>query len=168
MRKKNKKILIGVMTCLIFFSIIQICIPSSSAGLIDRLDKAYALRPQIMVVYDQDAAKDPILPLDMIKSIPISISYRGDGLYETDIVEYVEDVSIFMELIILDTPGWCNATVSPSFLKVYPRVEWYTVNATMKVKIYENTHAAKEGKIKLQLKLQEYGAVKGGVFERTF
>ena len=160
--KKYKKIL---LTCLIFFSLIYLCFPSSSAGFIDRLDKAYALRPQIEIFYDEEAAFDPILPLDMIKNIPIEINYRVDGLYESDIVGYVEDVSIFMELFIAETPDWCNATISPSFLKVYPSLDWYSQNATVKVKIYENAPAEKLGKIKLKLKLQGFGTVKGGIIE---
>ena len=164
---RKTKIITRLLVLLLLSSIITGSLPSSSAGIVDRLDKAYALKSQLKIVYDESAASDSILPFDMIKTIPVSINYRVDGLYEDDLVPLIENIEIFIQLFVVETPEWCDATISPSYISVYPKTDWNSNNATLRVKVYDTARPDSLGKIAIKAKVQGFGAVKGGLFQEN-
>lgn len=166
MLEKLKNNLIRFITILILLCTINMIVPSSSAGIIDRLDTAYSLNSQLEITYDEIAAQDPILPLDMVKMIPVTLNYRVYGLMAEDIIPDFEKEKIYIKLIIAKTPSWCTATISPSYISFYPKLEWSCNNVTLYVKIQENAPAnVPPGLIKIQADVDGFAAVKGGIFQ---
>ena len=154
---------LGVLTIL-FISLIMISTPVKSA-----FGDVYNCYSRIEFDYDENAANDPILPLDMVKNIPVTLNYSVAGEYAKEILPYYVEsdgtpLKSYLYLYIDDTPDWCTATISPPLLLVPPSVNGETSNVTLSIKINETAHAFSKGRVKIKVDVVGFGAVKGGTF----
>ncbi|UCH72212.1 MAG: hypothetical protein JSW62_01315 [Thermoplasmatales archaeon] len=163
MSKEIKTIMMILIISMMFVSFFTVSCPTSSAGF---LMDAYTCRAEIEVDYDEAAANAPILPIDMVKKIPVTINYRVNGLYDEVVtLDYQDEDSVIdFVLEVEDTPQWCDASIIPSVHILNPLTEWQSMETILNVKVYETAHAFRQGQIKLKIKVASFGAIKGGIF----
>lgn len=159
-RTAKSVVVIGILLVGIF----AVFIPSTSAGILDRLAEAYTVYSEVKIEYDKDAASDPVLPLEMVKDIPVTISLRVTGYFAEDLLHYYEGTNLFIDLDVNETPEWCTASILPRKLVIPASVIWSTNNATLSVMINEDAPAFSEELIKVKVKVGKLGAIQGGEF----
>jgi len=141
-----KTIKMLILVVILFVSLIFINLPTVTAG---PLDNAYRCESVVIIEEDADASNDPFLPFDMIKEIPISMTYKVTGLYADDIASFIADLEydVYIYLYVTKTPEWCTATISPSLVAVKPSAEGTTFKAMLNVHVNEKVKANVEGEI---------------------
>lgn len=147
---------------LLLFSLFVTLIPATSAGILDKFGQAYACYSNVEIGYDEKAAKDPLLPLDRTKTIPLTIKYSITGYYAKEIASLFKDTPIYLNLYVEENPDWCIATILPFFTSVYARGSSF--NASLSIEINENSYAFSEGKIKIKVVVVKAGSIEGGNF----
>jgi len=118
----------------------------------------------IIIEYDQEAANNPFLPIDMVKEIPVTIDYHIRGFVDDVIPIMYEGVDNFVYLDIVSHPDWCTATLSPTFLLMEPSHEGVIEDITLIIKINQEAHAFDPGLVCIKAKVNNMGAVIGGTF----
>lgn len=144
----TKKITI---TLVIFFSLLTLInlTPVTSAGF---LMDMYSLKAQLEVSYDKEAANFPILPIDMVKKIPVTIYYSVYGKFADNIANDIPYVEIKFDINETLIPDWFDVTPDPpNFLinSLDDNLQTYFMNLT--IIIYEDSHAFKKGNIPLKI-----------------
>jgi len=148
---------------LVLVSLFTAVLPTVPAGLVD----VYNCYSFIKIDYDEEAANVPLIPIDMIMNIPITLNYYVDGYFDEDIPAFYANVAHqknFIYLYIENKPDWCNATISPSFIQMPTLANGTTENATLTIKIDDSAHAFDLGKIELKVRVTNMGVIKGGTF----
>lgn len=160
MKKTNKHFRTTFIILIIFISFLALFIPLTPAAPIDKFF-SYSI---IQIDYDEEAASESLLPIDMTKEINVTLNYFVDGIYDEIIPPHYEGKGNFVYLYIINKPEWCIATISPNFLKLPGTAEGIFENVTLTLKIDEKAHALLYGTIGLKIEVQNTGPVKGGVF----
>ncbi len=152
-----------IIMLLVLVSLFTAVLPTTPAGLAD----VYNCFSVIEIGYDEEAANVPLIPIDMIMNIPITLNYHVDGYFDGDIpVFYANDRHLknFIYLYIENKSDWCNATISPNFIQMPALANGTTENATLTIKIDDSAHAFDLGEIELKVRVTDMGAIKGGTF----
>jgi len=138
--------------------------PITSAGILDKIAKAYILYSEIQIDYNKSAAEAPILPITRVKEIPVYIKYRVNGFYADEMVPYYKNIPNYINIYVEKTPGWCTAGILPPVLEAYTSTNWTTINATLTISVDENASAFLDGTIKIAVKVPLFGTIQGGIF----
>lgn len=152
-----------IIMLLVLVSLFTAVLPTTPAGLVD----VYNCYSVIKIDYDEEAAHVPLIPIDMIMNIPITLNYHVDGYFDGDIPAFyanVRHLNNFIYLYIENKPDWCNATISPNFIQMPALANGTTENVTLTIKIDDSAHAFDLGKIELKVRVTDMGVIKGGTF----
>jgi len=155
-----KSIAICFITLILFLSIFLASVPITLAG---PLDKVYECQYVLDVDYDIAVAEAPFLPLDMTIDIPLTLNLRVSGFYAEGMMPYYL-AAAFVNLYINHTSSWCTATISPAVLFLPADDEWVSSNATLHVKVDEDSRAFVDGNVQLRIEIGKLGAI----LARTF
>jgi hypothetical protein len=158
MRKTKTLLTYFTSISTILFLLISL-MPTSSAGIFD----IYNCYSVIRIEYDNQIANDPFLPIDMVKEIPLTVNYHVDGYFEDYVPEAYEMESLIY-FDIVSKPKWCNVSLMPNFLKLFPKAEGVTRDILLIIKVDENAHAQSSGIVQIKTTVDNMGAVKGGTF----
>lgn len=155
---------------ILLFSLFTVVMPAiSAAGPIKNWlkDNAYVCYVEGIIDYDKDAAQSPVLPLTMIKTIPLTVNTKIAGYYSQYILPYYENSNtrLFADIYVVKVPEWCTASVIPSkfTIPVSPN-NIAPANFNLNVGIKENASAFLEGKVTVKLTIYGIGAIKTGIF----
>lgn len=160
----------ALITGILLFSLFTVVMPSiSTAGPIKNWlrDNAYVCYVNGTIDYDKDAAQDPILPLTMIKTIPLTVTTTISGPYSQEILPYYEadKTKLFADIYVVKTPEWCTASIIPSKFTIPISLNNIApVNFTLNVGVKENASANFEGIITVKLTIHGIGAIETGIF----
>ncbi|EMR73816.1 hypothetical protein MBGDN05_00292, partial [Thermoplasmatales archaeon SCGC AB-539-N05] len=112
------------------------------------------------------AAYAPILPVEMVKEIPITVSYLVTGYYAEEIMKVYEETNntVFLDLYVEEKPEWCTVSILPPTLVMPTTTSLKTANATLSVTVNENAFAFSESTIKIRVNVKGIGAIQGGTF----
>ena len=154
---------LAILTVLLI-SIFTFFIPSASAGILDRLEDAYTFNSIVKIEYDEKTAMDPVLPLDMVKNIPITMSIRVTGYFAEELLHYYEGNNLFIDVEVNETPEWCTASILPRKLIIPASANWSTSNATLDVMLSHDAPAFSVGLVKVKVKVGKLGSIQGGEF----
>ena len=153
-----------VILAVLLVSIFTVFMPSTSAGILDRLAEAYTFYSKVKIEYDVDAAMDPVLPLEMVKDISVIISLRVTGYFAEELLHHYEGTNLFIDIDVNETPEWCTASILPRKLIIPASANWSTNNATLSVMITEDAPAFSEELIKVKVKVKGMSTIQGGEF----
>ncbi|MEF8878928.1 MAG: hypothetical protein V5A64_00875 [Candidatus Thermoplasmatota archaeon] len=120
---------------------------------------AYELTPIVKISYDKSVANDLLLPVDQSKSIPIFMNFSVSGTYDDEMMPYLEDEGVFVDLKIVEKPDYCTATISPKKTTFYIKKGGATYNASLALSINERGHALSVGTIKIQVDVNGIGSI---------
>jgi hypothetical protein len=163
----SKTVTVCIILMISLVGVFTVCMPTTSAGLLKFLNKAYTCNSEINIEYDSNAARDPFLPVDMVKEIPLTVNYRITGLFAEEIPFYYHggEAFNFIYLYVEKTPDWCTASVEPSIIFALPRAEGTTKGAVLSVHVSKNAYALSEGTITIKAEIpKRMGSILGGVF----
>jgi len=160
MVKSHKHVITTSIILIFFISLLVASIPTNVAKPIDKFF-SYSV---IEIDYDENAASESLLPIDMTKEINVTLNYHVDGYFDEIIPPDYEHFGNFVYIYIENTPEWCIATISPNFLIMPGTVEGVSENLTLTLKIDENAHALLFGSIEIKVEVKNTGPVKGGIF----
>ncbi len=155
----------GIIMGILMISLFAFAMPTTSAGPIkNRFANVYACYPKVTIDYDTEVANDPFLPVDMIKDIPINVSYSVTGYFAKDILPYYEESDNYIHLYVDETPDWCTAAISPNLLKFKATTTGLTEASLLNIKVNGDAEAFFVGKIKIRAEAEKFGAVASGIF----
>ena len=161
MKRNVRTAKIGIVLGLLLISSFVVFAPLSKAG---PLMNAYTMISHINVEYDESAAYDPFLPVEMIKEIPLVINFKVTGYLAEHLEPIIENTGIFIFLKVNETPEWCAASIIPPMLELPATTNWQSADAILSVIVNENAPAFFEENIKLEVKVGGIGPLQGGTF----
>lgn len=160
MVKSHKHVITTSIILIFFISLLVASIPTNVAKPIDKFF-SYSV---IEIDYDENAASESLLPIDMTKEINVTLNYHVDGYFDEIIPPDYEHYGNFIYVFIENTPEWCAATISPNFLILPGTAGGVSENLSLTLKIDDSAHALDFGKIGFRIEVMNTGPVKGGVF----
>jgi hypothetical protein len=159
-----------LITGILLFSLFTVVMPAiSTAGPIKNWlkDNAYVCYVKGTIDYDKNAAQDPILPLTMIKTIPLTVNTTISGYFSQDILPYYETskTRLFADIYVVKAPEWCTASVVPSKFTIPISLNNIApANFTLNIGIKENAPAIFDGMVTVKSTIRGIGAIKTGIF----
>jgi len=168
MNAKLNKFKIGIITFLLLTSLLFVTMSPASKAAKQPIknwitDNIYVCYNEMKIEYDKVAAESALLPVTMIKVIPITISTRVNGYFAEYIMPYYTKSPIpsIIELSVVEAPDWCKATILPNKLGIPVSNDWQSKNINLSLVINENAFAFSTGKIKIKASASRVGAVDG-------
>jgi len=161
MNKYMKTIKITFIICFLISSLSIINLPRTSA-----IGDIYNCTSIIDIDYNHNLTKEALLPINMTLNIPITVNYRVEGYYE----EYIPDIytnigqEVFIYVEIFNTPSWCEAAITPSFILLPATSEGVSKNLNLSIQINQNAKAFAYGNIAIEFKVEQMGAITGEIF----
>ena len=167
--EKNIKIIknIFIVLLIIFFVFASFVTPSSAK------DPIYNAKVNIRLQWSDDTLEEPIVPRDEIAILNLSVILEikvgesfGAGLLEG----YISSGSTaIIELSIIEYPSWCISTLKYNRL-ITNISEFAETKNQLFININENAPAYTQGYVKIKVRVDDLGLIKGDnqIFTLTF
>ena len=159
MSKIRRKIFAFTLLLTLSFLIVINLNPVTSAGF---LMDVYSLKTDLEFSWDEEAAKFPILPIEMVKQIPVVIKHKVSGKLADSVANDIPFVGIEFDINETLMPDWFDVTPDPPNFVITPDDNWQTLYLNLTVKIYEDSHAFIEGIIPLKIISSGFGRLLEG------
>ena len=129
----NKIKIIIIFFILFNSSIITLCTIAKSGP----LDQIYACTPNLIIEYDESILKEPIIPFDQARTIPVKIKLQLLGPAVDIVLSKVKGMYLIVDMSIANVPEGCQASVNPplALIKLPEQNTIVSVNATISITI---------------------------------
>lgn len=164
-----KTITISIVMLIALVSIFAVFTQTaSSQGIImkilNKIGEAYYCELEVKIEFDEEAANDPFLPVEMKQQIPLTISMMAVGELAEWVIPYFGRFTVEVHLKIIDKPDWCTTIILPPLFNLEVKDYWVSNYANLSIKIDENSPAFSPGIIKIEVDVRGRNVFQGGKF----
>lgn len=157
------------VTMLLFFSIFVVFNPTAFAfpfPFENIIHNFYTCQAVLDIDYDEEAAMDPLLPINRTKTIKLSFTPSVNGYFADQLVKQYGNAIFEVLLNVDDKPDWCAISLNPLKMGVSGGAIGEAAIATLIISVNENAPAFEEDTIKLRVWMGGAGAIEGGEYTR--
>jgi len=164
---KNKKIrlFVSILTMLLVLNLFLV----SSSSVEAKADEnhPFYVKPLVTFDYDYKIALDPLLPIDNIKEIPISMNLTLTGYYAEELLEYLSGkTKLFADISVVGSPDYCEASISPKKVDLYIEKGGSVRNASLSLVINKVGHALTRGIVLIEVDIKGAGTIADANFTK--
>lgn len=160
MNKQLQKFKIFIIFILLFCSSIIIISPSGKSG---PLDQIYECSPFIEIEYNESLLKEPVVPYDEPRQIPITVKAKVTGPASDIVVDKIGSdwdnlgIRLIIDISIAEVSEGCYASINPPILQFPVSDEYKSTNATLSFTIDQYFPAFSLKKVKIQFSTRRLG-----------
>ena len=151
----NKIKIIIIFFILFNSSIITLCTIAKS----NPLDQIYACNPNLIAEYDESILKDPIIPFEEARTIPVKIKLQLIGPAVDIMLSKVSGMNLIVDMSIANVPDGCQASVTPPIVLIeLPKknsIVW--ANATISITINQLLPGLSQQMVTVRMKSRRFG-----------
>lgn len=163
LKTKVRALAIIFMILLIFNSFIVL----SSSVKANNDSHPFRIEPLVEIDYDQEIARDPLLPINKTKEIPIFLNLTLEGYYIDEMIDYlVGNNKLFTDLRVVDSPDYCEAAITPRKTQLFIEKGGYVGNASLSLVINKTGHALTRGLVLIEVVTRPAGTIVGKNFTK--
>lgn len=165
-----KTITISIVMLIALVSIFAVFTQTTSAQqgpmvkILNKIGQAYYCDLEVEIGFDEEAANDPFLPIEMKKEIPLTVSVIAVGEYAEWVIPHFQKFRVEVHLSIIDKPDWCSTIILPPLITLQVREYLVSNYANLSIKIDENAPAFSPGIIKIEVRVVGKSVMNGGTF----
>jgi len=155
MKSQLQKIKLVFIFLILTFSFIIVFCPIGKSGPIDPIYDCY---PILIIDYDPELVKEPIIPFNETRSIPVKIKARITGPAADIVVDTIAgEVLLIVDLFMADVPEGVHASITPPIVQFPLSTEFEIQNATISITVNKDLPAAAQKDVIVRLESRKLG-----------
>jgi len=161
MIKQFQEIKIFIVFLILFCSSLFVICPIGKSG---PLDKIYECTPFIILEYNQTLLKNPVVPYDQPRTIPITVKVKVGGTAADIVLDKIGggNIKLIVDMSVAEVSEGCHASINPPKLQFPVLGEYESANATLSLTIDKYLPYFSQESVKVRMN-SEALISKGGV-----
>lgn len=157
MNKQFQKIKVFMLILTIFGSSFIIVCSIAKSG---PMDQIYRCTPNLVIEYDKSLLREPILPFDEPRTIPVKLKLYITGPADNIVLNKIGgNIKLIIDLSIAEVPEGCYASITPPIVLIplpnTPKPVYE--NATISITINQYLPAASQKKVAVRMNSRKIG-----------